>query len=169
VVNKTGATPGLPFTWSVYTRSATSGANPNVHASLQFLSASGAALGTATGSTTTLTGSATAAWTRLTVTGTAPAGTVWAQIGIVLTTAPSSAWSWQADGLQLEQNGSASAYQTCPQVSSVVPSGLGASAVLVNLFQPLVNNHSATDYVCDPLPAGTTSPTAAVGTARLAY
>jgi hypothetical protein len=99
-------------------------------------------------------------------------------MGLVLVgTAPSSAWSWQGDGLQAEQAATASAYQTCPQVLSIQSTALigqtgnlsSAGGSFINLAQPLVNNHSVGDYVCDPLPPGTTTPLAVPGTARLAY
>lgn len=166
---KVPVTPGLAYTASAYTRSATTSQNPQVHVYLKFLDASAGSLGQSTGTTTTLTGSPTAAWTRLTVSGTAPAGTVWAQVGIVLDVAPAGAWSWQGDGLQLEQAASASTYCTTPQVKSVAASVPGYTSVTVTLNSNLINTHAAGDYVCDPLPPGDTSPAQAVGTARRAY
>jgi hypothetical protein len=176
-VNKVSCTPLLPYTASIYTRSATTGANPQMYLYIEFIDKNGNNLGATNSATSTPTGSPTAAWTRLTVTATAPAGTVWVQIGVVITgTAPSIAWSWQGDGLQIEQNSAASAYQTCPQVASVQSTGIfgngnstAPGGTYINLAQPLVNNHAVGDYVCDPLPPGSTSPLAMAGTARLAY
>lgn len=170
-VLKVPATAGLAFTASAYTRSVTTGQNPVCHIYVKFLNSTAGGLGENDGTHTTLTGSPSAAWTRLTASGTAPAGTVWAQVGIVLDTAPGSAWSFQADGLQLEQNASASAYQTAPQVKSVTPGAAGYGSATLTLAQNLINNHGNGEYVCDPLPPGTTSPTAAAatGTSRLAY
>jgi hypothetical protein len=169
-VNKVGAAPLLAFTVSAYTRSATTGANPVCDIYVKFLDANGATLTQTTSGTSTLTGSPTAAWTRLTATATAPAGTVWVQLGILLTgTAPAGAWSFQTDGLQVEQNGSASAYQTAPQVKSVTAGAPGYSSAQIVLAQNLINNHGAGEWVCDPLPPGTTNPTAVTATAKLAY
>ncbi|HET9171339.1 MAG TPA: hypothetical protein VFN97_18010, partial [Actinospica sp.] len=154
----------------------TTGANPQVHIYLDFLDGQDNGLGSVAGPTTTLTGSPTASWTRKSTAGTAPAGTVWAQVGLVLDVAPSSAWSLQADGLQYEQNNSARSYQTCPQIASVQATGVfgngnatSPGGTFINLAQPLVNNHAVGEYVCDLLPPGATSPLSYPGTARLAY
>jgi hypothetical protein len=168
-INKLNAAAGLPFTVSAYVRSATSSQNPTVYLYVKFLDASGNSLGQFNSGNTTLTGSPTAAWTRLASTGTAPAGTAWAQLGIVLVTAPGSAWAFQADGLQLEQNGSARTYQTAPQIKSAGSSVPGYSTTTITLAQNLVNNHNSGEIVCDPLPPGVTSPTAVAATTRLAY
>lgn len=159
----------LAYTWSIYARSATSSQNPQVHASVQWLDANGNSLGTVNGSTVTLTGSPTAAFTRLTVTGTAPAGAVWASVGVVLDSAPASAWSFHGDGLQLEQNPSASTFQVCPQVKSVSATVPGYSTVTITLAANLANNHFVPELVCEPLPPGATSPSQIAATARLAY
>jgi hypothetical protein len=168
-VVKLPATALLAHTVSAYVRSVTSGANPQVFVFIKFLSTTGATLGQTNGSTSTLTGSATASWTRLSASATAPAGTAWIQIGIVLGTAPASAWTFQADGLQAEQNSSASTYQTCPQIASVGSSVAGYSAVTLTLAQNLAQNHSVGDYVCDPLPPGDTAPSQVAGTTRVTY
>lgn len=168
-VSKIAATANLPYTASVYMRSVTTGANPSVYVYVEYLSAAGTNLGSTNSSTTTLTGSPTASWTRASVTGTAPAGAVWAQIGVVLTgTAPSIAWSWQGDGLQLEQASSASTYQTCPQVAAAPSSVAGYSSLTLTIAN-VTPDAAAGDWVCDPLPAGTSSPTAVSGTTRIAY
>lgn len=169
-ISKANATAGLAHTASAYVRSVTSGANPQAFATIRYLSATGGTLASTNGSTSTLTGSATATWTRLTASATAPAGTVWVQLEVVLTgTAPAGAWSFQADGLQVEQAASASAYQTCPQIQSVGASVAGYSSVTLTLAQNLANSHAAGEIVCDPLPAGTTSPSSVLGTTRITY
>lgn len=171
-VLKAPATALLPFTVSAYVRSITTGANPSVFIYVKFLDATSASLGQTNGSTTGLTGGPAASWTRLTATATAPAGTVWLQLGIVLTgTAPASSWSFQADGLQIEQAASASVFCVTPQVKSVAATVPGYSSVTVTVNSNFINSHSAGDVVCDPLPPGTTSPTAtaAAGTTRIAY
>ena len=164
------ATPLQVYAASFYVRSVTSGANPQVAAQIIFQNASGTTLTTSTGTSVTLTGSTTASWTRVTVTATAPAGAVWLQAGVPLSaTGPSSTWGFQADGLQVEPNASASAYQTCPQIASVGASVAGYSTVTLTLANNLANNHPAADYVCDPLPGGNTSPTQVAGTTRVTY
>jgi hypothetical protein len=75
----------------------------------------------------------------------------------------------QADALQFEQNNAARTYQTCPQVASVTTGVPGYSTCVITLAQPLVNSHSVGDTVCEPLPPGTTVPTAVAASARVAY
>jgi hypothetical protein len=163
-------TASLPYTWSTYVRSATTGANPSVELLVTWFDANSNSLGSITSSQTALTGSPTAAWTRLTLSGTAPAGAVWAEVAIFLEgTTPTSAWNFQYDGLQFEQAGSASTYCTTPQVKSVATSVAGYSSVQITLNSNLINSHSRGDTVCDPLPAGLTSPTQIAATTRIAY
>lgn len=174
---KLPAVPGQVYTASFYVRSTTSATGPQLAAQLNFTSQTGATLASTNGATVTLTGGPAATWLRATVTATAPAGAAWLAAGIPLAaTGPGVAWTFQADGLQVEPNATASAYQTCPQVASIQSTGFfgnGTSnspgGTYINLAQPLVNSHAVGDYVCDPLPAGTTSPLAMAGTARLAY
>lgn len=163
------AAVGLAFTGSVYVRSATSSRNPQVFLYLKFLDVNGNQLLQSNGGTVTLTGSPTAAWTRLSASGTAPAGTVCAQIGVVLTSAPSGAWTFQADALQHEQAASASVFCVTPQVKSVAASVPGYSTVQITLNTNLLNNHAVGDVVCDPLPPGVASPGAVAATTRVAY
>lgn len=168
-VLKVGAAPGLAFTNSAYVRSLTTGANPVAFLYVKYLDASGNSLGQFQSANTTLTGSPTAAWTRLTATGTAPAGTVWAQLGVVLATAPTAAWTFQADGLQVEQNSAASVFCVTPQVLSVAASVPGYPSVQITLGTNLINSHNAGDTVCDPLPPGVTSPTTVAASTRVSY
>lgn len=169
-LQKLPVTAGKAFDASMYVRSATSGANPQVHISLTWLDANSNTLSSVTGPTSTLTGSPTASWTRKSTTGTAPTGSAWAQVALVLdVAAPGSAWSFQADGLQYEQNSSASTFQVCPQVLSVGTSVAGYTTVTVNLTTPLANAHAAGDIVCDALPPGTTSPLTVPVSARVTY
>lgn len=169
-VLKTTATAGLPFTVSAYVRSITTGANPSVFVYAKFLDANSASLAQTNGTTTALTGSPTASWTRLTASATAPAGTVWVQLGILLTgTSPTSAWTFGVDGLQIEQAASASAYQTAPQIKSGGSAVAGYTTAVITVAQPLVNNHASGEWVCGPLPPGTSDPTTVPGTARCAY
>lgn len=169
-VNKAPAKPFVTMTASLYARSITSGANPQVYVYAEYLGAAGQVLSTAQSSTVTLTGSSGAAWTRLSVSSSAPAGAVWVQIGLVLAgTSPSSAWTFQADALQLEAAATASTFGVCPQVESVAACAPGYGSVVVTLAQNLANSHTAGEVVCDPLPPGTTVPSAIAGTTRLAY
>jgi hypothetical protein len=175
-VNKVNAVPGFTYAVSAYMRSATTGANPQIQPYIEFLDINGAVLASQIGTTVTLTGSPTAAWTRASAASFSPAGTVWVQMGLVLVgTAPSVGWNWQGDGLQVEQAATASAYQTCPQVLSVESAGsfggVGPTVggTFIQLAQPMVNPHAVGEWVCDPLPPGTTTPLAVPGTARLAY
>lgn len=164
------AIPGQVYSASYYVRSVTSGANPQVAAQLGFTTAANATIASTTGTSVTLTGSATAAWARVTVTATAPAGAVWVQAGIPLAaTGPGSSWAFQADGLQVEPNASPSTYQTCPQIQSVSTSVPGYTTATITLATPLASNHAIGDYVSDPLPAGTTNPAMFPATTRIAY
>jgi len=164
------AASGVAHTWSVYVRSATTGANPTVNAQIIFFDSSGSTLSTTNGATATLTGGPSAAWTRVSVTATAPAGAVWAALGVPLNaTAPSVSWLFQADALQWESNASASPFCVTPQVKSVAPSVPGYSSVQITLNTNLINSHNPGDIVCDQLPPGVTSPAAVAATTRLAY
>lgn len=164
---KVPAAAGVNFTGSVYTRSITTGANPVVSLYIKFLDGSGNSLAQFNSSNSTLTGSPTAAWTRLTASGLAPAGTVWVQMGVVLQTAPGVSWTFQADALQVEPNASVSPFCVTPQIKSVAASSPGYSSVLITLNTNLINNHNPGEIACDPLPPGVTSPPASP--ARLAY
>lgn len=166
-VLKLPATASISFTGSVYARSVTTGANPAVSLYIKFLDASGNSLAQFNSSNSTLTGSASAAWTRLTASGLAPAGSVWVQLGVLLQTAPGVSWSFQADGLQVEPNAAVSPFCVTPQVKSVAATMPGYSSCLITLNTNLINSHAAGDTVCDPLPPGTTSPPAS--SPRLAY
>jgi len=161
---------GLPFTGSFYVRSATSSQNPQVRPYIQWYDQYYNSVGTTTtGTAVTLTGSPTAAWTRVTASATAPAGAVFGRIGVTLTTAPASSWAFQVDGLQFEQAASASTYQTAPQIKSAGTSTAGYGTTTITLAQNLANNHASGEYVCDPLPPGVTNPTLVPGSSRLAY
>lgn len=113
------AVAGLPYTMTVQLRSVTSGANPQVSAAIAWTTVSGGSAGSTAGSTVTLTGSSSPPWTAVSLSGTVPAGAVVAAIQIYLTAAPSSGWTLQADGIQWEQNSSASAFAVPGQNYSV--------------------------------------------------
>ena len=113
------ATPGTQYTITRHVRSATTGANPVITPFLLWQGIGGATIATTTASTVTLTGSPTATWTTVTQTGTVPAGAVALTFGATLTTAPGSNWTFQADGMQLEQAATASAFATPGQLYPV--------------------------------------------------
>ncbi len=100
------ASTGLPTTtyaWSVYVRSATTGANPTVAAAVEWVTPAGLAVSTSAGSTSVLTGSPTAGWTRVSVVASPPAGATAATLAVMLSgTVPAAGWNFQADGLQAE-------------------------------------------------------------------
>lgn len=116
------ATPGTPYTMTWQVRSASTGANPVVTPIINWINWSGT-VSVTSGSTVTLTGSPTAAWTTVTLSGTVPSGATAAGFGFLLTTAPGIAWSFQADGIQVEQSGTASAFST-PGTNYPLYSGL---------------------------------------------
>lgn len=103
--------PPLYYSWSAYIRSATAAANPSMAAQIKWFNASGAVVGTSIGSTTALTGAPAAPWVRVAVCAKPPAAAAWADAQLVLKAAvPATAWTFQADGAQFEQGGSASAW-----------------------------------------------------------
>jgi hypothetical protein len=164
---KVPVTAGLNYTGSVYVRSVTTGANPVVTVYVKFLDGNGNSLAQSNSVNTTLTGSPTAGWTRIAATGLAPSGTVWVQMGVLLQTAPGVSWTFQADGLQVEQAGSASAFGVVPQIKSVAASAPGYSSVQLTMANNFAFSHNPGETVCDPLPAGSTGPPASP--VRLAY
>lgn len=113
------ATSGTPYTVTYHLRSATTGANPVVTPFLLWQGITGTTIATTTASTVTLTGSPTATFTTVTQNGTVPSGAVALTFGATLTTAPGSSWTFQADGMQLEQTASASAFATPGQMYPV--------------------------------------------------
>jgi len=104
-------TTGLPYAFSVQVRSATAGANASVVPFLWWQNAAGNTIATVTGAPVTLTGSVTGGWTFATVAGIVPAGAVGAVAGLTLTVTPAVAWSFQMDGMQFEQNSTATPFQ----------------------------------------------------------
>jgi hypothetical protein len=54
-------------------------------------------------------------------------------------------------------------------ISSVATTFPNYTSCQITLSANLAHNHSAGDYVCDPLPAGVTNPTTVAATTRLAY
>ncbi len=106
---------GTSYTFSVRVRSVTTGKNPTVTPVVVWVSPSGNPVSQVSGSAVALTGSPSAAWTTITITATVPgpfAGLypVATQLNLQLTAAPTGTWSFQADGLQVEAAGAATAF-----------------------------------------------------------
>ncbi|WP_194923208.1 hypothetical protein [Catenulispora pinisilvae] len=101
---------GLPFAFSIRSRSVTTGANPTVVPFLRWLDAAGNTVSTTTVAAIALTGSPTAAWSFAGVPATAPARAASVVFGLTLSVAPAGDWFLQADGAQFEQNSGASTF-----------------------------------------------------------
>lgn len=106
--------PGAVYTGSLQARNITASTTVQVYASIQWLDAAQNVISTSAGTTTTLTGAATA-WTALSVTGTAPANAAMMYAGLRLAVTAPSTVSVQVDGWQLEQAAAVSAW-TCPGI-----------------------------------------------------
>ncbi|MFE9127106.1 hypothetical protein ACFYOF_17075 [Streptomyces sp. NPDC007148] len=109
--------PGQTYTVTIRVRNVTASTSVQVKPLLGWNSASGG-LNPATfvyGSSATLTGSATAAWTTLTFTATAPADAAGMDVGVALAATAASTCSVQVDGWQLEKGSAATAW-ACPGV-----------------------------------------------------
>lgn len=114
-VRTQGVSPndGQTYTASVYVRSATTGANPQVQPFIRWVDVFGHTTLETLGPVVTLTGNPAASWTRLTYTSTAPTTgqTINAYMGCYLVnTPPAGTWLFQADGLQWERAATASAF-----------------------------------------------------------
>ena len=97
--------PGQPYAQQMQVRNVTGSTSLQVRAYLAWYDASGASISTSTGSSATLTGGASAAWTQITATGIAPTNAAYARIGVRLAAvSPGSTVSLQVDGWQVEQN-----------------------------------------------------------------
>lgn len=102
------ALPG-PYTLQLRVRNVTAGTTLQVKAHLGWYITSAPTPGLyAYGSTVTLTGSATAAWTTITVTGTAPPNTYGIDVGVTVATTAAAACTVQTGGWQLEYGSTAS-------------------------------------------------------------
>lgn len=104
--------PPLYYSWSLYIRSATAGANPAMAARIAWFNAAGTQIATTTGSTQALTGSGSAIPVRVAVSAKPPAGAAWAYAQLVTAgTTPAGTWILEADGAQFEQGGTPSGWQ----------------------------------------------------------
>lgn len=105
------AEPGATYTVQMRIRNVTPGTTVQVKAHIGwYLTANGPASGYTYGSTVSLTGSTTAAWTQITCTATLPAGAMGMNVGASVAAAPSSTATVQLDEWQLEKGASASAW-----------------------------------------------------------
>lgn len=119
----TRVTTGTPYAFSANVRSVTTGANPSVALAIVWYNLSGPIL-TVNGTPVALTGSPSATWTSTSVTSTVPAGAIAAQLWVYLqASAPGSAWNFQVDGIQWEQNSAATTF-SAPGKSYPLYSGL---------------------------------------------
>jgi len=109
------AKPGQAYTMQMQVRNVTAATSIQVRPHIAWLNAAGASTRTY-GSTVTLTGSTSAAWTQITVTATIPAGAYGMTLGVSVATLTTAATSVQVDGWQLEEGSAASAF-TVPGVT----------------------------------------------------
>ncbi len=104
--------PPLYYSWSLYIRSATAGANPAMAARITWFNAAGTQIATSTGSTQTLAGSGSAIPVRVAVSAKPPAGAAWVYAQIVAAgSTPGVPWTLEADGAQFEQGGAPTGWQ----------------------------------------------------------
>lgn len=112
------------YTWTTHVRCITSAINPSVAAGIKFYDVNGGYLADYSGTTTALTGSPSATWTALTVTHATPTGAAYCELAVAMKgTTIGSSWSFQMDGSQFEQAGSASTF-TIPGSPYSVYSGM---------------------------------------------
>ncbi|MFH8380632.1 hypothetical protein ACH4E7_06780 [Kitasatospora sp. NPDC018058] len=103
--------PGATYTVQLRVRNVTPSTTVQVKAHVGwYLTAGASPTAYAYGTTVTLTGSATAAWTQITCTATLPAGAMGITVGAAVAAAPASNATVQVDEWQLEKNASASAW-----------------------------------------------------------
>ncbi|MEU5596700.1 hypothetical protein [Streptomyces sp. NPDC020298] len=109
--------PGQTYTMQIRVRNITASTSLSVQAFIGWYTAGGGTNPTTItyGSSSTLTGSTTAAWTTLTVTATAPANVAGMDVGVALAATAAATANMQADGWQLEKGATATTWQ-CPGV-----------------------------------------------------
>ncbi|RCH70432.1 hypothetical protein DT019_02805 [Streptomyces sp. SDr-06] len=109
---QTAALPGQTYTMQMRVRNVTAATSLQVKAGIGwFLSPNATPASSFTyGSTVTLTGSPTAAWTQIIVTATAPAGAMGMDVGVMVAATAAATCSVQVDGWQLERGSTASAW-----------------------------------------------------------
>ena len=95
--------PGATYSVQLRVRNVTAGTTVQVAAGFRTRTATDTAATTQAGSTASLVGSATAAWTQVTVTATAAAASASLAVGVQVVTAPGATAQVQVDGWQLEK------------------------------------------------------------------
>jgi hypothetical protein len=116
--------PGQTYTVQLRVRDVTASTSLSVQAFLGWYTAGGGSTPTSFnyGSSASLTGSTTAAWTTITVTATAPSNAAGIDVGVALASSAAATCSLQVDGWQLEKGSTASAW-TCPGLWNPVYAG----------------------------------------------
>ncbi|MFJ8345019.1 hypothetical protein ACIQ9J_01320 [Streptomyces sp. NPDC094153] len=108
--------PGQTYTMQMRVRNVTASTSLSVRAMIGWYTVANASpTSFVYGTTTALTGSATAAWTTITVTATAPAGAMGINVGVSLAAAATATCALQVDGWQLEKGSTATTW-VCPGV-----------------------------------------------------
>jgi len=105
--------PGQTYTVQLRVRNVTPSTSLSVQAHIGWYTAGGGGTPTSFvyGSSSTLTGSATAAWTLVTVTATAPAAAAGMNVGVAVASTAAATCSIQVDGWQLEKGSTATTWQ----------------------------------------------------------
>lgn len=114
--------PGVTYSMTMQVRNVTATTSLQVNAFIRSQDASQTTLATASGSTVTLAGSTTAAWTTVTVTGTASANAAMMQVGLMTAATAAATCAVQVDGWQLERAAAPSTW-CCPGVWQPVYAG----------------------------------------------
>ncbi|MFE3577838.1 hypothetical protein [Streptomyces vinaceus] len=101
--------PGATYTLQMRVRNVTASTSLQVKAGIGWYNATtgGTAIGFTYSSSSTLTGSSTAAWTYITVTATAPANAAGMDVGVMVAATAGATCSIQVDGWQLEKGATA--------------------------------------------------------------
>lgn len=105
--------PGQAYTLQLRVRDVTASTSLSVQAHIGWYTAGGGSTPTSFnyGSSTSLTGSTTAAWTTVTVTATAPANAAGMDVGVAVAATAAATCSVQVDGVQLEKGSTATTWQ----------------------------------------------------------
>lgn len=124
--------PGRAYSWQAQCR-IPSGNSVSTQAAIAWYDNLGNALGTVTGSASTLT-SGSATWVQLSASGTAPTGafSAWLYVQIASGTLAAQT-TWQADGLQWEESAAPTAWQSPSTVSvNLLPRAIATGTASIN-------------------------------------
>jgi hypothetical protein len=121
---QTAALPGQAYTMQMRVRNITASTTLQVMPFFEWYDStlSSASATWLTGSTYTLTGSTSAAWTTITITGTVPANAYGMAHGVMVAAIPSATCSAQVDGWQLEKGSTATTF-TVPGITYPIYGG----------------------------------------------